>query len=295
MRSNQERGSWARSRAGRVVLGAITVPTALAVLTGCGSINGHGKITGAAGPADAGTTPTSATSAASPSTATDGDPSSGTASPSGTSTQAPATPAPAKSCGPGGGAVPAGAGTARTADLDGDGKRDTIWLADKGGERYLGVRTASGAVFSTTFSSASPISASAVASRLGNGAVVILLSTGRSVALYGVIDCQLVATKNTQGRQYTFDLNFTGYGTGAGCPVIGSTGRHLVGYLAKGDSAGTSFSVIRTTINVLKGGAAAVNGTVVTQGENLAPDSVIVRTARSVSCGSGGTALEPQS
>src|SRR4051812_18089098 len=56
---------------------------------------------------------------------------------------------PAPGCPVGGPTIPAGAGTARTTDLDGDGRADTIWLADLNGRRTLGVRTASGAGFTT--------------------------------------------------------------------------------------------------------------------------------------------------
>ena len=195
---------------------------------------------------------------------------------------------------------PVGAGQAVGSDLDGDGRADTIWLADRTGPdggliRTLGVRTASGAGFTTTFTSASPVAASAVSGRVGGGTPIILLDFTRSAVLYTVKDCSIQKSLNVQGNQYTFDRQLlTGYGTGAGCPVIGDTGRQLVGYKAvSNDDEGTSYTVTRTTILLSDGGRQARNGTTVTLGRSLSPTSTAVRTAQAVSCGANPKAFEP--
>jgi hypothetical protein len=274
------------SRAARATVCALAATAVLAVLAGCGVINGKDPITvsGTAGPVDAGQTsmPTTSTKPATTKPAS----------------SEPADTKPASStgqgCAAGGSAVPAGAGKATTADLDGDGKPDTIWLADVANQRTLGVRTASGANFSTSFSDAAPENATAVAGRLGDGSAVILLDFSRETKLYAVVDCRIVAAKNTQGQQYTFDEGFTGYGTGVGCPVIGST-RHLVGYLAEANPTGNTYTVTRTTISLSNGGAKAVNAGTSTLGSKLPASSQTVKLAQAVTCGTGHTAVEPVS
>lgn len=276
-----------QGRVRRAMIGMITAPVALIIVAGCGS--GQGTITGAAGPADAGQTAPEQTTSAAPSTT------SGSSTPtSAGSTTTSSGGGSSKGCAPGGPALPAGAKPVSTADLDGDGKADSIWLADPGGTRTLGVRTARGARFTTSFTSAAPQSATAVAGRLGSGAAVILLDTGRSVSLYAVIDCKIVPSVNVKGTQYTFDKGFTGYGSGVACPVIGST-RKLAGYLATASSDGSTFKVTRTVIDLSRGGAKATNGSTTTLGTALPASSLIVKVAQGVGCGSSGRALEPQS
>jgi len=201
--------------------------------------------------------------------------------------------APAPGCPAGGTTIPPGAGTARTADLDGDGRADTIWLADLNGERTLGVRTASGAGFTTTFQSAAPQAASAVAGLVQRDIPVILLDTGRAAPVYTVADCAIVPTRNVQGNQYTFDKGFTGYGTGAGCVQIEGTRRYLVGYLAETED-GQSFTVTRTRIDLSDNGREARNGTTTTLGTHLSANSATVRAAQQIRCGTDATAHEPQ-
>jgi hypothetical protein len=184
---------------------------------------------------------------------------------------------------PAGGRVPRGAATGATADLDGDGRSDSLWFS--GGERRtLGVSTASGAVFSTVFTSGAPQTASALGARLGEGSAVVLLNTGRSVPLYAVIGCALVPTTNVQGQQYTFDLGFTGYGTGVGCADLGH-GLGLVGLNARPDGHGQSFEVTRTPILLHHHGASATNGTTKVIAKDAAADDRVVTTAQSVTCG----------
>lgn len=189
--------------------------------------------------------------------------------------------------------IPAGADSAQAGDLDGDGAADQVWLADQDGDRLLGVSTAAGGVFSTTFSSASPISATAVGNRLGDGTAIVLLSTGRSAALYAVIDCAVVATQNVNGSQYTFDLGFTGYGTGVACPTTGS-GLYLAGYNTTEAEQDGYATITRTRIDLSQDGARADNGTVAELGD-YGEDSASYRIAHGVSCGDVGTAQEPAS
>ncbi|GAA4285736.1 hypothetical protein [Georgenia daeguensis] len=203
-----------------------------------------------------------------------------TASPTAGTTSAPPSSSPS-GC-PAGGQVPDVAATAPTVDLDGDGETDTLWLSG-GQDRTLGAETASGAVLSTRFSSGSPFAASALAQRLADGSAIVLLDTGRSVALYAVVDCGLVATTNVQGRQYTFDLGFTGHGTGVSCADVGA-GLQLVGLNALPAEAGDTFQVTRTPIELHDGGRSARHGTTEVVADGVPADDPAVTDARTVSC-----------
>jgi hypothetical protein len=222
------------------------------------------------------------TSSAAQATAAVSSPATGTASPTTVPGDSTSTTSPPAGC-PAGGSVPAGAATGATAELDGDGRADILWLSG-GEQRTLGVSTASGAVFSTVFSSAAPQAASALGARLGEGSAIVLLNTGRSVPLYAVIGCELVPTANVQGQQYTFDLGFTGYGTGVGCVDLGK-GRELVGLNARSEEDGQSFQVTRTPILLHDHGASAINGTTEVIAKEAAPQDPVVTTAQSVTCG----------
>ena len=265
-----------------VLLAALAVPAVLALSACSGGSSDAGPIsvTGTAGPAGASSsTPTVPASA----TSTSGSGSSGSGSSSG------------KGCTSGEQQTPRGVTTVATADLDGDGKADRIWLGDTGSKRYLGVIYSAGGGRSITFTSAAPEAATAVAGRLSSGAAIILLDTGRSVSLYSVVDCAIVATRNAQGAQYSFDKGFTGYGTGVACPTIGGAER-LAGYLAKPvGSGGKAFDVTRTTIDVTDGGRRASNGTKATLGSKLSASDATVKIAQSVSCAGSGVAKEATS
>ncbi len=209
--------------------------------------------------------------------------------------------------------VPSGAAVGPTADLDHDGEADELWLADttSGGQvqRLLGVRTASGAVFSTAYTSASPIAATAIGQRLGDLTAVVLLSDGRQVPLFAVVDCELVPTQNAQGQQYTFDLGFTGYGTGVTCLAADgsepgtdpATDLDLYGLLVSGGEVeGDLPAISRTRIVLSDFGRQARNGATDAPAElqGINPEGPQVAAARSVSCGDQGpgTAVsEPQS
>ncbi|MBT0770110.1 hypothetical protein KIH74_14315 [Kineosporia sp. J2-2] len=255
-------------------------PVALVLLAGCGGASGTVTVDGTAGPA--GVAGAQTTTPAAGSTGS----SSSTSSPASTKTT---TTDDGEGCAATGDAVPDQAGTALAGDLDGDGARDQIWLADEDDERYLGVHTASGATFSTTFESASPIAASAVGDTLSDGTAVILLDTGRSAALYTVVGCEIVATTNVKGEQYTFDEGFTGYGTGVGCPTVKDQ-KILAGYNV-GDQHDDGFTVLRTKIELSDGGRSATNGAETDTGIWMT-DSKQITAARSVTCGVSKTAKE---
>jgi hypothetical protein len=152
-------------------------------------------------------------------------------------------------------AIPAGATSKPTVDVDGDGRRDTAFITgpDSTGAVTYGVRTASGGVFSAPFTSASPQPRSVLfADVTGHGEVIALVSDGRQVDLLAVSACQLVPEKNAQGQQYAFSLGFTGYGTGVGCVDANRDGvTDLVGlkFVPEPQGAGT----IQRTIVVLTG------------------------------------------
>lgn len=189
--------------------------------------------------------------------------------------------------------VPDGAATGQSADLDGDGQPDELWLS-AGTDREVGVRTASGAVFSVEFSAGAPQAATALGQRLGDGSSIVLLNTGRSVSLYAVVGCELVPTMNPEGDQYTFDLGFTGYGTGVGCVDLGD-GLQLVGLLAESDESGDSFDVTRTVITLSDDGTSAANGDSETVATDAGADDPAVLSAQEVSCGDATAQVtEPQ-
>ena len=181
-------------------------------------------------------------------------------------------------------ALPAGAHTKQTIDVDGDGRPDTEWIADRpdsSGGVPFGVRTASGAVFSAGIESASPVARSVMfADVTGHGEVIALASDGRQVLLYAVSECQIIPEKNQQGQQYAFDLGFTGFGTGVGCVDANGDGTtDLVGLKLNSESNGPG-TITRTIIEL--NGPNARNGasdTVPVTRASMADE------ARSVSCG----------
>lgn len=181
--------------------------------------------------------------------------------------------------------VPAGAGTATTVDLDGDGAPDTLWLAEVGGQRELGVVTTSHGGSAVEFSSADPQAATASAAVLASGAPVVFLDTGRSVHLYAyrVEGPGLVPVDGVTGGQYSFSLGFTGYGTGLTCEQQ-ADGLHLFGENATADAAGT-WTVQRTEVVVSAERSRATNGAVTTLGTALAQDDPRVQAAHGATCG----------
>jgi hypothetical protein len=276
------------SRPARRSLAALALaPALLLSLAACGGDNPTTVSGATAGPAGV----------SSSTTTDDGDSADATGTPASSNTTKSSTTTAdgtdTKGCAQGGGEVPMSAASASVGDLDGDGTKDQVWLADQGDKRTLGVRTASGAVFSTTFTSASPIGASAVANRLNDGSAVILLSTGRSAALYAVVDCKIVPTKNKEGAQYTFDLGFGDFGTGVACPTANGA-LYLAGYNTVDSSRKGYAKVTRTRIDLSNAGTLAVNGVKAALGE-YGNDSATYKIAHGVSCGDSEMVDEPQS
>ncbi|WP_049821210.1 hypothetical protein [Kineococcus radiotolerans] len=270
-----------------LVVSAASLLSFSAVLTACGDTDGT---TGAAATSSstsgsaAGTAsgPASTTAAGTPSTGADGIPD-GVGAGGGNGCPANAA------------TVPAGAGTATTGDVDLDGEADTVWLAATP-ERTLGITTATGATFSTVFTSAAPQAASALGQKLQPaGPAIVLLNTGRSVALYAVVDCGLVPTLDQRGEPYAFDLGFTGYGTGVGCVAGGDEeDLSLVGLNAI-DTGGGTFRVTRTAVQLEDSGRRAVNGGTTVVAEGVGADDPRVTNARTVGCGNQTAgAVEPQ-
>ncbi|GAB3248760.1 hypothetical protein [Kineosporia babensis] len=200
----------------------------------------------------------------------------------------------AAGCMVGGTDIPADAAVAEAGDLDGDGQTDQIWLAIKGDKRLLGVRTASGASFSTSFTAdqVEKASATAVANRLDDETAIILLATGYSAVLYAVVDCEIVPSLNVQGNQYKFDLGINGMGTGVACLKDGDD-LYLAGFNSTPDDIDNSDQVIRTRIDLGENGTKATNGQITDLG-NLDYDSPKYKNAYGVSCGDAETVLEPE-
>ena len=179
--------------------------------------------------------------------------------------------------------MPTGADSAPTLDVDGDGRPDTLYIDDEtdvGGGVVFGVQTASGGNFFTDFNSASGQNARSVlvADVTGKGELIALASDGRAVRLYGISDCSFVPEQNVQGEQYTFDLGFTGYGTGVGCADVDGNGtRDLVGLRVTDDGTG-----IESTVVTLDG-PRATNSDITSAVADAGPAAV--ERARSVTCG----------
>jgi hypothetical protein len=181
-------------------------------------------------------------------------------------------------------AVPSGARTAQTIDVDGDGRPDTEWIAptpSADGSVPFGVRTASGAVVTASISSASPAARSVMfADVTGKGEIIALASDNRQVLLYSFSQCQIIPEQNVQGQQYAFDLGFTGYGTGVGCVDVNGDGTtDLVGlkFVPEPQGAGT---IQRTVVEL--NGPNARNGATDTVPVTRAS---VADEARSISCG----------
>lgn len=242
--------------------------------------------TGGAGTRSSSATTIAATTSATPS------PTGPSTSPSTAPTTAATSPAPtvpptttapvANGCPPGGSGVPAGAISRQTIDVDGDGRPDTLWLMSAAAPARMGITTASGASFETplTFAGGSQPSA-LVADVTGNGSQIIAFGfNSRVVDLLRIINCGFAVVTNPQGQPYTFDLGFTGYGTGVGCVDANGDGvRDLVGLNIVRDGAGQATSITRTVITLQ--GAKAANG----QTYTVSVTPAALTSASTVTCG----------
>jgi hypothetical protein len=214
------------------------------------------------------------------------DASPGTTTTTQTTTAAPPATSSTAGCPASGDGVPAGADEAPTVDVDGDGRPDTEWIAQRPGSDggvTFGVTTASGGTASAVIRSASPVARSVlVADVTGQGEVIALASDGRQVQLYAVHDCGLVPVQDDQGQQYAFDLGFTGFGTGVGCADADGDGRtDLLGLLLQPPGAENTEAAVQQTIVVLDGTVARNGATVAAP----AGDEARQDAAQSVTCG----------
>lgn len=133
------------------------------------------------------------------------------------------------------GTAPAIGGDANTGeiiDVDGDGRRDTAWLAaTRDGRRELGVVTAAGGSDAVEINSASPVELALLAAEAdGRPPVELFVSDNRTVQLWTFDQCSLQPVTSPDGQPYQFDLGFRGTGTGVGCTDADGDGRQdLVG------------------------------------------------------------------
>jgi hypothetical protein len=201
------------------------------------------------------------------------------APPTGSSSSASSTPPAAAGCPAGGTGMPAGSVSRTVIDVDGDGRPDTAWFAAGGGS--FGITTASGGSYSIPVTFAGGAQPSAlVADVTGDGEIVAFVTNGRAVDLLRFQDCALAEARNPQGQPYTFDLGFTGFGTGVGCvDATGDGVRDLVGLNIERDGSGQAARITRTVVELT--GLQASNGP--TSEVPVTPEAVT--SAQAVTCG----------
>lgn len=125
------------------------------------------------------------------------------------------------------GDIPASATAKQIVDVDGDDRRDALWL-DR--DRDLGIITAAGGSARVEIRSAAPNRIGALAVNADRrGPVELLVSDGRSAQLFVFDDCDIRPVINTRdGKPWLFDRGFRGAGTGVGCVAVDGQ-RKLVG------------------------------------------------------------------
>jgi len=189
----------------------------------------------------------------------------------------------AAGCAPNDETAPAGADVVTVIDVDGDGRPDQAWLSGGAG-REFGITTASGATFSATIDSASPVPASAIVNRVQADQIPIaLVDLSREALVYSLAGCAVTPVANEQGQPYTFDLGFAGTGTGVGCSTDAGSLR-LAGLNAVADDAGT-YTVTRTFVDLDADGRHATNAAPEQVALGAGADEPVVTTAQEVSCG----------
>ncbi|MDH2444655.1 hypothetical protein QDR37_11935 [Amnibacterium sp. CER49] len=181
-------------------------------------------------------------------------------------------------CAPTAARIPAGAVTATTTDVDGDGRPDVEWAVVVAGAVEFGVRTASGATASASYSFAGPAERTVAIARLGNGAVVALPSDHRGAQLFAFAHCRFVHPVGVDGKPYAFDQqDLRGNGTGVGC-----RGGRLLGFQVTGRSGDRT--VTGTLVTVSPDGRSATNGATETIATHMGDDADVVRVASQATC-----------
>jgi len=200
-----------------------------------------------------------------------------------TSTTVPASPGTSSGCPRTTATVPVSAARRGTVDVDGDGRRDVVWLAPApGGDTRLGFTTASGATFETAWASASPVGRSALVARpTPAGQVIVLGDDGRLVELFTVVGCRVAPVRNVGGQQYQFAHAMGNGGTGVGC--LGPGNRAGLTGLDARTIDRTHISVRRTFVEVT--GTRARNGTSDSLTATLPADQRLIDSAHNVTCG----------
>lgn len=194
--------------------------------------------------------------------------------------------APARTgCAATGGAVPIGVVHRRVVDVDGDGRPDTLWVtpAAAAGSVRIGISTASGATFTTTFTSGSPGPRSVLVARpILGGPVVVLATDGRATGLLTVVGCALRTVTDIHGSPYVFDVaDLRGGGTGVGC--VGPGNRVGLTGLNAASTNGRRFTITRTFVTVTA--TVARNGATDTVHAVLPRDHVEIDGAHTLTCG----------
>jgi hypothetical protein len=218
----------------------------------------------------------------SPDAPTPAAPSTDEASTPATTTEAEDEPSgPAGGCPATGESPPPGARTKPAPDVDGDGRRDKVWLAGSGRETRAGVVTASGATFGV------PVTAEGSPAALAvdvdeRGPVELLVNDGRSTALYVVRGCGLAPVSGPGGTPYRFGLGDAGAGTGIGCVDADGDGRRDLVVL-NAVLYDTEAVIDRTVIEL--GGTRATLGATDTVSADLSTETRKVERAEQVTCG----------
>ncbi len=215
-------------------------------------------------------------------------PSAGTGTAPASSTTASTTPSSVTGAGCTGGApsvMPTGAAQGPVADVDGDGRPDTAWIAtEASGEVRVGIVTATGGRAERAFTSASPVTRSILVVDVNaDTPPLVLANDGRTVQLWAVIDCSIVDALNKSGQPYTFSLGFTDIGTGVGCQTVAGR-QELVG-LDTGEPQGDTVPWTSTVVEVR--GNQARNGGVASGSytRGTPADDAAIERLHDVSCG----------
>jgi hypothetical protein len=177
------------------------------------------------------------------------------------------------------------ANTGEIVDIDGDGRRDTAWLASPAsGGRELGVLTAAGGGDRVMIDSASPVALTLlVADADEQPPVELFVSDNRTVQLWTFVDCSLQPVTDTSDQPYQFDLGFRGTGTGVGCIDADGDGRRDLVGLNVTATTDTTVEWSRTIIE--RDGVQASNGPTDTGTYRRSEDDAEIELLYTVTCG----------